>query len=184
MKVKRLALFLLFVFISCQEKSRQKIGQNNGEILYSNEIEPLVKKQLEAGYAAEKDETDYPNYDLTEEDLNASNAILKEYLTSNGYKSPANEEFGKRIESIFNRKLDFSSDKKTVIVSFTSPCEKEMKFLKNKDLDYVNYISKDGNFLSELFFIPEILEYQKMFPEIVTFENDLPEETNEIKIYK
>lgn len=143
-----------------------------------------MKKQLEAGYAAEKDETDYPNYDLTEEDLNASNAILKEYLTSNGYKSPANEEFGKRIESIFNRKLDFSSDKKTVIVSFTSPCEKEMKFLKNKDLDYVNYISKDGNFLSELFFIPEILEYQKMFPEIVTFENDLPEETNEIKIYK
>lgn len=186
MKLKMLIFSLFLIgFSSCQKKDSEQTEQSNNEIIMkNNEIEPLLKKQIEAGYAAEKYETDYPNYDLTEEDLNASNTILKEYLTSSGYKSPANEEFGKRIERIFNRKLDFSSDKKTVIVSFTSPCNKELKFLKNTDLDYVNYISKDGNFLSELFFIPEILDYQKMFPEIVTFENDLPEETNEIKIYK
>jgi len=184
MKLTRLALFLLFVFISCQEKSREEIGQTNGEILYSNEIEPLLKKQIEAGYAAEKDETDYPNYDLAENDLNASNGILRKYLVQNGYKTPLNEEFGKRIESIFKRKLNFNSDKKSVFISFTSPCEKEMKFLKNSDLDYVNYVSKDGNFLSELFFIPEILEYQKTFPESETFENNLTEEKNGIKIYK
>ncbi|HEX8577180.1 MAG TPA: hypothetical protein VF677_12875, partial [Flavobacterium sp.] len=43
---------------------------------------------------------------------------------------------------------------------------------------------KDSNFLSELFFIPEILDYQKLFPEIVKFENGLQEENNGIKIYK
>lgn len=184
MKLTRLALFLLFVFISCQEKNKKEMGQTNGEILYSKEIEPLLKKQLEAGYAAEKDESDYPNYDLAENDLNASNGILRKYLVQNGYKTPSNEEFGKRIESIFKRKLNFNSDKKSVFISFISPCEKEMKFLKNTDLDYVNYVSKDGNFLSELFFIPEILEYQKTFPESETFENNLTEEKNGIKIYK
>lgn len=186
MKLKMLIFSLFLVgFSSCQKKDNDQTEQSNNEIIMENkEIEPLLKKQIEAGYAAERSETDYQNYDLTENDLNTSNQILKNYLLSNGYKSPTNEEFGKRIESIFGRKLDFSSDKKTVFVSFTSPCEKELKFLKNTDLDYVNYISKDGNFLSELFFIPEILDYQKMFPEIATFENNLPEESNGIKIYK
>jgi len=186
MKLNMLIFSLFLVgFSSCQKKDNDQTEQSNNEIIMENkEIEPLLKKQIEAGYAAERSETDYQNYDLTENDLNASNEILKSYLLSNGYKSPPNEEFGKRIESIFGRKLDFSSDKKTVFVSFTSPCEKELKFLKNTDLDYVNYISKDGNFLSELFFIPEILDYQKMFPEIATFENSIQEESNGIKIYK
>ncbi|MFC6097620.1 hypothetical protein ACFPVY_13265 [Flavobacterium qiangtangense] len=186
MKLKML-IFLLFLigFSSCQEKDKDQSEQiNTSDIMENKEIETLLKKQIEAGYAAERSETDYPNYTLSENDLNASNEILKGYLSSNGYKAPSNDEFGKRIETIFGRKLDFSSDKKTVFVSFTSPCQKEMKFFKNTDLDYANYISKEGNFISELFFIPEIMDYQKVFPEIAKFENDLQEETAGIKIYK
>jgi len=186
MKLKMLILCLFLIgFSSCKEKDNNETKKINNEIIMENkEIEPLLKKQIEAGYAAEKYETDYPNYNLTENDLNASNEILKGYLTANGYKSPVNDDFGKIIEIIFRRKLDFSSDKKTVLVSFTSPCQREMKFLKNDDLDYVNYINKDSNFISELFFIPEILDYQKLFPEIAKFENGLEEENNGIKIYK
>lgn len=184
MKLLRLILILLiFGICSCQNKTEK----NKTDKMENGELKILLEKQIKAGYAAEKSETDYPNYDFTELDLNISCQILSEYLIKNGYKVPTNEKFNEVLSVIFHRNLDYNSAKKNVYLNFTHPCYREIKFLKNNSeelQDYSFYINKEGNFITELFSIPEILDYEKVFPDIVKFENSLPSVTNDIKIYK
>lgn len=172
-------VFIIF-FNSCDSKKKE----NN---IGNNDLKSLLEKQIKAGYAAEKSETDYLNYNFSEIDLNLSNEVLKEYLVKNGYKIPSNKAFNEIINKTFQRNLDYSSSKKNIYINFTNPCNREIKFLKNNSEelhDYSFYINKDGNFITELFSIPEVLDYQKVFPEIATYENSLPASTDDIKIYK
>jgi hypothetical protein len=175
-------ILLLFSICSCQNKEKDKT-----ERMENNDLKSLLEKQIKAGYAAEKNETDYPNYNFSETDLNSSNQILKDYLIKNGYKIPDNKTFNDLVNKTFQRSLDYNSAKKNVYLDFTNPCDREIKFLKNsseeqQDLSF--YISKEGNFITELFSIPEILDYEKVFPEIKLLEEKLPLITNDIKIYK
>lgn len=171
--------FIIF-FNSCNSNKKENSIKNN-------DLKSLLEKQIRAGYAAEKNETDYPNYNFSENDLNSSNQILKDYLIKNGYKIPDNKTFNDLVNKTFQRSLDYNSAKKNVYLDFTNPCDREIKFLKNsseeqQDLSF--YISKEGNFITELFSIPEILDYEKVYPEIKLLEEKLPLITNDIKIYK
>ncbi|WP_310554709.1 hypothetical protein [Flavobacterium sp.] len=174
---------LLFCTCSCQNKNEVNKNKKMG----NKEIRTLLEKQIKAGYAAEKSETDYPNYNLTETDLNISYQILKECLIINGYKTPDNVLFNKKINEIFKRTLDYSSTKKNVYLNFTSPCNRDIKFIKNntEELhDYSYYINKENNFITELHSIPEILDYRKVFPDIEIIENNIPISKDGVKIYK
>lgn len=175
-------ILLLFSICSCQNKEKNKT-----EKMKNNDLKSLLEKQIRAGYAAEKNETDYPNYSFSENDLNSSNQILKEYLIENGYKIPDNKSFNQLVNKTFQRTLDYSSAKKNVYLDFTNPCDREIKFFKNnseEQQDVSFYISKEDNFITELFSIPEIVDYEKVYPEMKILEEKLPLITNDIKIYK
>jgi len=172
-------IFIIF-FNSCNSNKKENSIENS-------DLKSLLEKQIRAGYVAEKNETDYRNYSFSENDLNSSNQMLKEYLIENGYKIPDNKSFNDLVNKTFQRSLDYNSSKKNVYLDFTNPCDREIKFFKNsseeqQDLSF--YISKEGNFITELFSIPEILDYEKVYPEIKLLEEKLPLITNDIKIYK
>jgi hypothetical protein len=181
-------IFILLSFFSCKDIKKTENNKTFEEnIKTSLEMEKILKEQIKSGYAAEKYETDYPNYVFKEQDLNTSNDILNEYLKMNDFKQVSNETFALKIKNIFNRILNDSSVKENIIINFTNKCNRELVFYKNNTgelNDYCIYISKKHNFISELFSIPEIINYEIKFPEISTFEKNLPIETNGVKIYK
>jgi hypothetical protein len=181
--LKFISILLLFGICSCQNKTEK----HKLERMENNNWRVLLEKQIKAGYAAEKSETDYPNYTFTETDLNLSSQILKEYLIKNGYKIPDNETFNEMVNKIFQRSLDYNSEKNNIYINFANPCDREIIFLKNNSeeiQDYSFYLNKQGNFITELFSIPEILDYEKSFPEIIEFENKIPTSKNDVTIYK
>lgn len=181
--LKLLAILLLFGVCSCQNK----VEKDKIEAMGNNNLKELLEKQIKAGYATEKNETDYPNYNFNEIDLNLSSELLKEYLVKNGYKIPDNEVFNELVSKIFKRNLDYNSPKKNVYLNFTNPCDREIKFLKNNSEELQDksfYINKNGNFITELFSIPEILDYQKVYPEVTVLEDNLSSNTDDVKIYK
>jgi hypothetical protein len=177
--INLIPIVIIIFFNSCDSKKKE----NN----IKNHDLKLLEKQIKAGYAAEKNETDYPNYNFSKSDLNSSNQILKDYLIKNGYKIPDNKKFNDLVNKTFQRSLDYNSAKKNVYLDFTNPCDREIKFLKNsskEQQDVSFYISKEGNFITELFSIPEILDYEKVYPEMKILEEKLPLINNNIKIYK
>ncbi len=182
--MKKLINLIPIVFIIFLNSCDSKKKENNIE---NNDLKSLLEKQIKAGYVAEKSETDYPNYNFNETDLNLSSELLKEYLVKNGYKIPDNKVFNKLVSNTFKRNLDYNSPKKNVYLNFTNPCDREIKFLKNSSEELQDksfYINKNGNFITELFSIPEILDYQKVYPDIIAFEDNLPSNTDDVKIYK
>ncbi|KIC03673.1 hypothetical protein OA88_02680 [Flavobacterium sp. JRM] len=181
MKYLKIAVVIIFL-ASCKNNE-----VSNKTISYEDNVKSVLIKQIEAGYGAEKNETDYPNYNLTETDLDLSNQILKEYLIKNGYKVPNNIQFNEIVNKLFQRTLDYNSEKKNIYINFTNPCDRDIKFLKNNSeevQDYSFYINKEGNFITELFSIPEVLDYEKVFPEVASLEKNMPTSKDEIKIYK
>ncbi|QYS92016.1 hypothetical protein JJC04_05190 [Flavobacterium covae] len=184
-KIKLIIGILFFFLIACKEEN----GKNSKkeDMKANGQIEELLNKQLKAGYGAERSETDFNNYTFQETDLTISNEIIKDYLTKNGFIQVENNVFAEKNKNVFNRTLDYNSDKTNVILNFSNPCNRNLIFNKNEGdelNDYCIYISKNQNFISELFSIPEILDYQKTYPESAKFESSLASESNGIKIYK
>ena len=128
MKKHVLLIFSVFVFfLGCKEKEKHK-----PERMENSNLKVFLEKQIKAGYAAEKSETDYPNYNFTETDLNLSSQILKEYLVKNGYKIPDNATFNEMVNKIFQRSLDYNSEKNNIYINFANPCDREIIFFKKQ----------------------------------------------------
>lgn len=162
-----------------------ELYSQNTSLNIKNSFLPVLKSQLSAG-AIGKNETDYPNYKFTLKDLEAIESIIAKELEDNGYKKPGAEEFIKKINTIFKKVIDPKSESKYLHINFEDKCSKDLKLYKNSNSIDVNpystYIFKNGLFISDLYSIPEILDYAKN-SELSQFESDA-ENNNHIKDVK
>ncbi|KIC63586.1 hypothetical protein [Chryseobacterium taiwanense] len=148
----------------------------------------VLKSQLSSGVSGEKNETDYPTYKFTLKDLEATESIISKELEDNGYKKPAQEEFINKINTVFKRIIDPKSETKYLHINFDNKCLKDLKLFKNSnsiDADpYSIYIFKKGLFISDLYSIPEILDYTKN-SELSEYEKDAQNNNHlpDVKIY-
>ena len=71
--------FFLFIVIfqlfSCQKNDKKESPTTSNNI--TMDIPNCLQPQLMAGYSAEKSETDYPNYEYRESDLDCSIPLLE-----------------------------------------------------------------------------------------------------------
>ncbi len=179
-----IAILAFSVIASCQKKE-QTIIDNSKNI--TMETPQCLQSQLQAGFSAEKSETDYPNYNYNETDLDCSIPILESELSKKGYKSPSTEEFIKKIFDIFNRKIDYDMATKYVYLDGNNLCNKSIIYNRNSDDEMTPksyYIVKNNKFITELFAIPEITDYSKVFPESKNFEDNVKKIQNEVSITK
>lgn len=117
------------------------------------------------------------NFKYTENDLDVSIPILKKELLKYGFKPVSDEVFAERILKIFGRKIDPASSSKYLAIHldpvgnterYASPaCNKELVFKGSRlgDSQPV-YVIKKENFITELFALPRILDYEKMYPDL------------------
>lgn len=99
-----------------------------------------------------------------------------------GFKPVTDEVFAERILKIFGRKIDPASSSRYLAVHFdpranteryASPaCDKELVFIGSRlgDSNPV-YVIKNENFITELFALPRIIDYEKMYPDLSSLES-------------
>ncbi|PJJ67636.1 hypothetical protein [Chryseobacterium geocarposphaerae] len=176
--IKKITIFLAVLLLN---KFQSQSPENS-----ENSFMVILKSQLIAGVSGEKNETDYPTYKFTLKDLEATESIIAKELDDNGYKKPSTEEFINKINMIFKRIIAPKSESKYLQVNFEDKCSKDLKLYKNSNSIDVNpystYIFKNGRFISDLYSIPEIMDYTKN-PELFRFEKDA-ENNNHIKDVK
>lgn len=183
-------LFFLFL-ISC---SKTKKNDSKTTIIDKQSAENInlstpacLLPQLQAGAAAEKSETDYPNYTFKETDLDCTILILEKELLKKGYQPPSPEKFAQKVFEIFGRKINYSMSTKFVYIDANDTCQKSIVYNRNSDDGMVPrsyYLVKDNRFITELFAIPEIIDYSKAFPESKNLENQVPQTQGDVKITK
>lgn len=133
----------------------------------------MLKKQLEYGNPS----FDNP-YQYSGKDLEVTTPILNQLLLDNGYKTIGNEEFNNKIKQIFNRIIDKNSTSKFLYINFIDKCNKELNFFPNNAENNGVFVIKNQNFITDLYPLPAIIDYQKLYTGAAQEENLAP------KIYK
>lgn len=172
--MKRIKLYvfslLFFMFVSCngQQKDQKAVQkQEANEIKSKDMTAQILEKQLKTGVP-----TNYDFNDLTEKDLEVIIPILTDKLKENGFKFLDNATFAVKVKEIFGRVIDPSSSSKFLYADFMDKCNKKIKYHEN-NADYNGvYIVKNESFITELFAIPQVLDYQKKYPESSKVENE------------
>lgn len=127
----------------------------------------VLEKQIMAVAASEYGSFDH--YD--KKDLDALVEIEATYLQQNGFKNISNEDFIKKIEEIFNRKIDPASTTAYLKISPNDKCDKDLNFKPfTADNQYI-YISKKYNLITYFYPLPTIIDYKTLYPKLTVLEN-------------
>lgn len=177
-QTKTIYILLLTIMITaCQNASKQAAQESKAPAALNQDPEliKVLSEQLKKG--------DDENFKFTEKDLDVTVPILKEEMLKYGFKPVTDEVFAERIETIFGRKID--PDSRYLAIHFApaanteryaSPaCNKELVFIGSR-LAESNpvYVIKNGNFITELFALPRIIDYKTKYPELSSLESKDP----------
>ncbi|QII71809.1 hypothetical protein [Apibacter sp. B2966] len=103
--------------------------------------------------------------------------ILKEKLEISGFRFLNNEDFNSRIKVLFGRIINSNSDLKYLYLSPIDKCERVINFYRNKNTASANlpsyYIIKNINFITDLYALPELINYQKEYPNLAKIEDSI-----------
>lgn len=181
--MKKLIIFLQLLNIllfSCQKQSKVMVENGNmkNNSIMSNEIN-ILQKQLAKGLKATiGDAVDY-QIEYTDEDLDIEGIILENILRKNGFKDITPTEFQSKVKSVFNREIEFSSNKNFLYLNNFSACDRTPIYYQNNGIDYNGmFLFKNNRLIAPLFTIPELIDYHKNYPDIINFEKKLPTEFN------
>ena len=177
---------LILIFLLLGKCNSQAPSDEMTEGNFENKIFlSTLKNQLKTGAMGEMYETDYPIYEYSLSDLEAIEEIIDKELEKKGYIKLTEEEFASKINNIFGRIINYTSDKDFLLINFSDKCSKELMFLRNEDSGlYSTYIFKRGLFISDLYSVPEVFDYSK-YPQFVKFEDSVIQnrKDKDLKIY-
>ena len=177
-------LILCFSFISCWNKTIQS-QQEEFNFEKTQEINTILKLQLEKGISGLYNNSfDIETYEYSNSDLEVTIPLVKEILFKRGYQPPTEKIFIEQVQKVFHRIINPSLNTKFLYLRFDIPCDKKIKFYTNDKVDntpYSYYIVKNENFLTELYALPELLDYKKLFPDLYKLETSMPSNIKEEK---
>ena len=188
-----LIVSVLSVYHGCSQKKEENIVKNNLTEAHRSNVEHVLRQQLEKGISGEVlNSFDIETYTYSKKDMEAVIPTAEKIILSKGYIPPSNKAFSEKVQMIFKRKIDFNLSSKYLYLNFNEKCDKEIKYYRNdKSVDvtpYSYYIIKNSNFLTELYAIPELIDYKNAYPKLAEFEKKsmekYMEDGEEVKIYK
>jgi hypothetical protein len=163
---KVLTIILVLVLTQGYSQNKRENFNETKKIMIQNQLKKGVQRYI---YGSETTVNDY-----AEEDLQASVEIITSILKSYGYKKIADESFNKKIETIFSRIINPQSNNKYLYINYFDKCERTLIYSPN-NIDYSGtFIIKSNNFITDFYRIPEILDYQKIYPDLKGYEEKIP----------
>lgn len=176
MKKKSILLCIFISFlVSCQkESSKVKNRTVENHIEMSEEI-TILKEQLKKGTNPTiGDAVDFQNQ-YNDQDLKVEETTINNLLKNSGFKKISQDEFKNKIKLIFQREINYSSDKNYLYINTFFPCDRNIIYLQNNTIDYDGFfVFKNGGFVAPLYTIPELIDYRKKYPDIIRYEEQLP----------
>lgn len=144
----------------------------------NDSLKQILEKQLNAGMSGLFEETtDGETYHYSSQDLDVIIPLQKEKLKLSGFRFLTNSEFNNKVNQIFGRIINPQSQLKYLYASPLEKCEKNIVFNRNKYTASINppsyYIVKNENFITDLYAIPEVIDYQKKYPNISKLEDNI-----------
>ncbi|WP_445722401.1 hypothetical protein [Flavobacterium sp.] len=130
----------------------------------------ILIQQLQAGKYTGGDE--FESYKFSEKDVYATFNIITKELENNGYKTITNTEFNDKIKKIFGRIIDNSTQTKFLSVDFFDKCNRNPIYSRLKIFDNI-FIIKEKCFITKLYAIPELIDYQKKYPDLKKIEDEV-----------
>ncbi|WP_449388396.1 hypothetical protein [Chryseobacterium lineare] len=131
------------------------------------ELKQILKKQIISGAAPEHGSFD----DYSERDLQVLVDFEKQILINNGYKKLKDKDFKLKINEIFGRQVDYTSDSKYVIADISGECKEEVVFEPFTSEKMYIYVSKENNFITFFLPLPNIVDYLRLYPELAEYES-------------
>jgi len=175
-----MCIFLTTAQTSCQKRKSTKEDYNETKEYNIKEedvmIQNVLQKQLKQGanHYINEAGVEIPKDKFETKELEATVKIADNILSSNGFKKLSNQEFADKLKEIFNRTIDLNSDKPYLYINFFNKCDKNMSYYPYNGIDYNGtYIIKNNNFITNFYYIPELLNYKKDFPEISKIEDNI-----------
>lgn len=175
MKIKiTLYLLLGIINLNCQEKKETYSTVENINKMNDNIIETVLIKHLKQGttYTIDEAGAGLPKRPFEIQELEATAETVNNILKSNGFKELNSENFNQKIKNIFGRIIDPNSQSTFLYVNYFDKCNREMVMYKNNEIDYAGtFIDKQRKIITDFYYIPEIIDYQKEYPKVNNIEN-------------
>lgn len=151
------------------EKTKEINNKNISMIKEDIKIKEVLKSQLEDGESFSLG-GEFESHNYSEKDLDAIVPIIKQELENNNYKFLNTNEFSAKIRNIFNRIIDPNSSTSILYLNFNEKCDRDPIYTLSPIYSGIFVIKKE-NFITDLYAIPQIIDYQKMFTDLVEIEN-------------
>jgi len=158
MKKILLIVSVLSVYHGYSQKKEEKPKMENRQ----NEIlRNILQEQLKYGYPEYDDF--YISYDYSEKDYNVLLPYFQQVLINSGYHQLIENEFKEKIYTIFKRKLDYTNHSNYIYINFLDKCNRDITYRRNDIIDAFGlFVNKELKIVSDLYAIPEFIDYQKI----------------------
>ena len=154
MGLKKLSrMVIIIALFSCKNTDSKTDNEFNTDSMLTK----VLTRQLEEGPISDYNEVKYGI-----NDFEATIPILKNKLKENGFKFISKTLFAEKIKLYFNRSIDTNILDKYLYLNYFNHCNKQIRFHPNDHIDINgSLILKNEKFITDAYFIPEILDYQK-----------------------
>lgn len=176
MKIFQILLLGILLY-SCKEASKNNL-QKQGYSSNNKTEEKILENQIMNGYAIKEKGLDMiSDYEYKKEDYDAIKSLSIDILKKNGFKLISNEEFQKKLKTIF--KVEVEKNDLNFLIEY--PCTQD-KTVYQIDGNYVVsnnnpiFIDSQNKFLLEPLFIPQLIDYKSQYPAIHQKEKNIPKE--------
>ncbi|MXO33388.1 hypothetical protein, partial [Apibacter sp. B2912] len=167
--MRKITNYLFSLILSIQGCSQNKQNQTNINIENDNMVKETLMSQLKDGDSTPLGD-EYESHNYSQKDLDATINIINKILVSQGYTFPTQLEFNHKIKLILNRIIDNKSDKKYLYVDLYDKCNRDEIYSRNPIYNGI-FIVKNNYFITSLYAIPELIDYQKEYPETKSIED-------------
>ncbi len=170
MKTKYFIIFIIF-FAQCQNK---KIENENIELKTAKKMDTnILKQQILSGQSITEVGLDpMSNYNYQINDYNIIGDEIKTSLVNHGYKIDS-RKFAESIYTIFGIKS--SENITSILLDYKCPPDKPVFYTSEDGSGIMSsykplQIDFNRNILIEAFYVPEIIDYKKKYPELLKEE--------------
>ncbi|WP_344853621.1 hypothetical protein [Pedobacter jeongneungensis] len=159
MKLKLvLGLIIITTLFSCRNAKEK----DDANLKKDSMITKILTHQLEDG-----PKSDYNDIKYNIHDFEATIYILRKKLEQNNFKFIDKALFAEKIKLYFNRTIDTGNTDKYLYLNFLDQCNKTLHYYPNDHfLIEGSFILKNESFITNMYAIPEILDYQKDYPQL------------------
>ncbi|MBE8719615.1 hypothetical protein [Sphingobacterium pedocola] len=136
----------------------------------------VLEKQLWEGANIYNDVTDIPKEPFDTDELRAVTFELFNVLWDNGYRDVEKMTFVKKVKEIFGIQLPTDTSEQFRYVNLLEEdCTYKPIYYRNNGIDYNGFfIVTPGNFITDFYYLPEIIDYRSQHSDLAQIEKKLP----------